>query len=49
MATELEIMAHAKTYLDKLAGGINPLSDEPLPETDVVRQERISRCLSYVS
>lgn len=49
MATELEIMMHAKTYLDKLAGGINPLSDEPLPETDVVRQERISRCLSYVS
>ena len=38
MATELEIMAHAKTYLDKLAEGINPLSDEPLPETDVVRQ-----------
>ena len=45
MATELEIMIHAKGYLDKLANGVNPLTDEPLPETDVVNQVRISRCL----
>ena len=49
MATELEIMIHAKTYLDKLANGINPLTDEALPETDIVNQIRISRCLFYVS
>ena len=49
MATELEILIHAKGYLDKLANGINPLTDEPLPETDVVNQVRISRCLFYVS
>ncbi len=49
MATELEIMIHAKSYLDKLANGINPLTDETLPESDVVKQVRISRCLSYVS
>ena len=49
MATELEIMIHAKTYLDKLANGINPLTDEVLPETDVVNQVRISRCLFFVS
>ena len=49
MATELEIMIHAKSYLDKLANGINPLTDETLPETDIVNQIRISRCLFFVS
>ena len=49
MATELEIMIHAKTYLDKLANGINPLTDEALPDTDIVNQVRISRCLFFVS
>lgn len=49
MATELEIMMHAKDYLDKLANGINPLTDEVLPETDIVNQVRISRCLFFVS
>ena len=49
MATELEIMIHAKGYLDKLANGVNPLTNEPLPETDIVNQVRISRCLFYVS
>ena len=49
MATELEIMLHAKSYLDKLANGINPLTDETLPESDIVNQVRISRCLFFVS
>ena len=49
MATELEIMIHAKGYLDKLANGINPLSNEQLPETDIVNNVRISRCLLFVS
>lgn len=49
MATDLEIMVHAKSYLDKLANGINPLTEEVLPDTDIVNQVRISRCLFYVS
>ncbi len=49
MATELEIMVHAKSYLDKLANGINPLTEEVLPDTDIVNQVRISRCLFFVS
>ncbi len=49
MATELEILRHAKGYLDKLANGINPLTDEALNDTDVVNQVRISRCLFFVS
>lgn len=47
--TELEIMQHAKTYLDKLAHGINPLTNEPVPEEEVVNNVRISRCLFFVS
>ena len=49
MATELEVMIHAKSYLDKLANGINPLTGEALPDTDIVNQVRISRCLFFVS
>ena len=47
--TELEIMQHAKNYLDKLAKGIDPLTDREVPETDMINNVRISRCLFYVS
>ena len=47
--TELEKIAHARTYIEKLANGINPLTDQPVPEDDVINQVRISRCLFYVS
>ena len=46
---ELEIMKHAKAYLDKLAKGINPLTDREVPENDIINNVRISRCLFYVS
>lgn len=47
--TELEIIAHAQTYLEKLAQGINPLTGEEVPDTDVINNVRISRCLFYTS
>lgn len=47
--TDLEIMRHAKGYLDKLAKGINPLTDQEVPENDIINNVRISRCLFYVS
>ena len=47
--TELETLQRAKMYLDKLANGIDPLTDRPVPEDDCVNQVRISRCLFYVS
>lgn len=47
--TELETIARAKQYLDKLANGIDPLTDLPVAENDVVNQVRISRCLFFVS
>ena len=47
--TELEIMQHAKDYLDKLAKGIDPLTGQEVPEDDIINNVRISRCLFYVS
>lgn len=39
----------AKTYIDALARGIDPLTGHTLPEGDIVNNMRISRCLFYVS
>lgn len=47
--TELEKMQRAKMYLDKLANGIDPLTERNVPEADLVNNVRISRCLFYVS
>lgn len=47
--TELDIIKHAKGYLDKLAEGVDPLTGAVVSNTDVVKQERISKCLTYVS
>ena len=47
--TELETLQRAKMYLDKMANGIDPLSDQPAPDSDCINQVRISRCLFYVS
>lgn len=47
--TDLEIMERAKMYVDKMANGINPLTDEPIREDDFINNVRIARCLFYVS
>ena len=47
--TELEKIAYAKTFLDKLANGINPLDGSTIPENEVVNHVRLSRCFFYVS
>lgn len=47
--TELEKIAYAKTFLDKLANGINPLDDTPIPDGDIANNVRLSRCFFYVS
>lgn len=47
--TELETMQRAKMYIDKMANGINPLTDKEIEEDDFVNNVRISRCLFYVS
>ena len=47
--TEKEITIRAKDYVDKLANGVNPITDMPVTENDCVNNIRISRCLFYVS
>lgn len=47
--TELEKIEYAKSFIDKLANGINPLDDSPIPDNDIVNNVRLSRCFFYVS
>ncbi|MBR4092694.1 MAG: hypothetical protein IKK32_07435 [Oscillospiraceae bacterium] len=47
--TELEKIAYAKMFIDKLANGINPLDDSKIPDGDIVNNVRLSRCFFYVS
>ena len=47
--TEIETIARAQMYLEKLANGVNPLTDTEVNENDVVNNVRISRCLYYVT
>ena len=47
--TEYEKIAYAKMFIDKLANGINPLDDSPIPEEDIANNVRLSRCFFYVS
>lgn len=47
--TELEKIEYAKSFIDKLANGINPIDDSLIPDDDVVNNVRLSRCFFYVS
>ncbi|MEE0857381.1 MAG: hypothetical protein U0L58_08825 [Ruminococcus sp.] len=47
--TDIEIIARAQMYLEKLANGIDPLTNKDVAENDVVNNVRISRCLHYVT
>ncbi len=47
--TELEKIERAKTYIDKLANGINPVDDTMAPDADIINNVRLSRCFFFVS
>lgn len=47
--SELEKIAHAKSFIDKLANGINPLDDTPIPADDIANNVHLSRCFFFVS
>ncbi|MBQ3489255.1 MAG: hypothetical protein IJA86_01530 [Clostridia bacterium] len=47
--TEFEKIRYAKLFIDKMANGINPLDNTPIPEGELLNHVRISRCLFYVS
>lgn len=46
---DINLVQHAKDYIDDLAKGINPLTQEEVGDNDVVNNVKISRCLFFVS
>ena len=47
--TELDTVKRAKMYMDKLARGIDPITDRALPEDTALNNVRLARCFFYVS
>ena len=47
--TELETIEYAKMFIDKMANGIDPITDKPVSEQEMINNVRISRCLFFVS
>lgn len=47
--TELDVMKHAKSYIDQLANGIDPISGKAISPDCILNQVRLVRCLFYVS
>lgn len=47
--SEKEAILRAKMYIDKLANGIDPVTDKKIPDDEVVNNVKISRCLFYVA
>ena len=46
---EIEKVKYAKSFIDDLANGINPLDGTPTREDDIVNNVRLSRCFFFVS
>jgi len=46
--TELEKIKRAKMYIEKLANGIDPITDNELPDDTILNNVRLSRCFFYV-
>lgn len=47
--TELETLQQAKLYINKLARGIDPISNHEIAADSVLNQVRLVRCFFYVS
>ena len=47
--TELEKLERARMYLDKLANGIDPLTDQELPDDTMLNNVRLARCFFYAA
>ena len=47
--TELETMHLAKMYLDILAQGIDPITNQEMPDDSTLNNVRLARCFFYVS
>ena len=45
--TETDKIAQARVYMEKLANGINPLTNQVVPDADLMNNVRISRCFFF--
>lgn len=46
---ELDRLKQTKEYIDKLANGVNPVTDETVPEDSIINQVQLVRCFFYLS
>lgn len=46
---DLELLKRANEYIFKMANGIKPLNGEIVPDSDLINNIKISRCLFYVN
>ena len=46
---DLELLKRAKDYMDKLAQGINPFTNEPAADDSCINNVKLSRCYFFVS
>lgn len=46
--TELEKIEYAKSFIDKLANGINPIDNRPAPENDIRLPRKLIFCFTKV-
>lgn len=49
MMTDPRKLQYAKMYIESLANGLNPFDGTPIPENEVARDVRLSRCFAYVA
>lgn len=47
--TQLETMRRGKLYLEKLAQGVDPITDQEIREDSVLNNVHLARCFFYVS
>ena len=47
--TEIEKIAYAKSFIDKLAIGIDPTDGTLIPDGEVALNPRLSKCFLYVA
>lgn len=47
--TEIEEIKYAKSIIENLAQGVNPLNGEMVPDDEIINNVKVSRCLFYVS
>lgn len=47
--TDMERMQQTKLYMDKLAQGIDPITETEVPEESLLNDARLARCFFYVS